>query len=443
MKQLFRWILLLLVVGLSAGPAALEASAAAQEPAPLVIVLEVDDPVAPPMAAYLERGLKRAEALGAELVILEINTPGGSVVTMNRIVQAIRASSVPVVVYVGPRGAMAGSAGTLIVLAGHAAAMAPETTIGAASPVGGQGEDLGETMQAKEKNILKATVRALAKERGEAAVRLAEETIQSAEAASAEEALDAGMVDFVATDVADLLRQLDGHAVKIHGEQVVLHTEGARVMTVEQTFIEQLLAVLTNPAIVFLLLTIGVQAILIELSSPGGWVAGTIGVVCLALAAYGLGVLPVNWFGVVFLILAFVLFILEIKAPTHGALTAAGVVSLIVGSLVMFNSPNVPGFVRVPLPLIIGTSLATGAIFFVVMIFAVRAQRAPVRMGAGSLVGRIGRARGRISPHGQVQLQGELWTAELAEGEAPVEPGEKVEVVQVEGLKLRVRRAGK
>ncbi|MCC7129819.1 MAG: hypothetical protein B6D39_06380 [Anaerolineae bacterium UTCFX2] len=440
MKRLLKWALCLIVLGL--GLAALQ-PAAAQGEGRLVIVLKADDPVAPSMAAYLERGLKRAEALDAELVILELNTPGGSVTTMNRIVQAIRASRVPVVVYVSPRGAMAGSAGTLIVLAGHAAAMAPETTIGAASPVGGQGEDLGETMQAKEKNILKATVRALAKDRGERAVHLAEQTIESAEAASADEALQAGMIDYIAADVNDLLRQLDQQTVKVHGETRVLVTDGARLATVEQTFIEKLLAVLTNPAIVFLLLTVGVQAILIEISSPGGWVAGTIGVVCLALAAYGLGVLPVNWFGVVFLALAFVLFILEIKSPVHGALTATGVIALIVGALVMFNSPNVPAFVRVPLPLIVGTSLATGALFFGVMIFAVRAQRAPVRMGASSLIGRVGIARGKINPYGRVQLGGELWTAELAEGEEPLQGGEKVQVVQVEGLRLRIKRAGK
>jgi len=440
MKLFLKWALCLIVLGLGFG--ALK-PAAAQEEGRLVIVLKADDPVAPSMASYLERGLKHAEAMGAELVILELNTPGGSVTTMNRIVQAIRASRVPVVVYVSPRGAMAGSAGTLIVLAGHAAAMAPETTIGAASPVGGQGEDLGETMQAKEKNILKATVRALAKDRGERAVRLAEQTIESAEAASADEALQAGMIDYIAADVNDLLRQLDQQTVKVHGEERMLTTGGARLATVEQTFIEQLLAVLTNPAIVFLLLTVGVQAILIEISSPGGWMAGTIGVVCLSLAAYGLGVLPVNWFGVIFLVLAFVLFILEIKSPVHGALTATGVVALIIGALVMFNSPNVPSFVRVPLPLIIGSSLATGALFFGVMIFAVRAQRTPVRMGAHSLIGRVGTARGRINPNGQVQLGGELWSAELTEGEEPLQGGEKVEVVQVEGLRLRIKRTDK
>ncbi len=415
-------------------------STSALQTQPLVLVLKADGPVAPPMAEYLNRGLKLAEQRGAELVVLELDTPGGSVDSMNTIVQTIRLSKTPVVVYVSPRGAMAGSAGTVVVLAGHAAAMAPETAIGAASPVGSQGEDLGETMQAKTKNILKATVRALAKDRGPEAIRMAEQTIEAAEAVSAEEALDAGMIDFIAEDIDDLLRQLDGYTVRVNSEDVRLDTLSAQVTTVDQSFIEKLLAVLTNPSIVFLLITIGVQAILIEISSPGGWVAGTIGVVCLALAAYGLGVLPVNWFGVVFFILAFVLFLLDIKAPTHGALTVAGVISLITGSLVMFNSPSVPDFMRIPVPLVVGTSVVTGLIFFGVMLLAVRAQHAPVRMGMESMIGKSGTARSEISPLGQVQVGAELWTAEIIEGEESISAGERVEVISIEGLRLKVRR---
>jgi membrane-bound serine protease (ClpP class) len=234
---------------------------------------------------------------------------------------------------------------------------------------------------------------------------------------------------------------LDGFVVTTAAGEVVLHTTNAMVEEFNQSFIEQLLATLTNPNIVFLLIAIGTQAILIELSSPGGWVAGFIGVVCLALATYGLGVLPVNWFGIVFLILAFVLFILDIKAPTHGALTAAGVISLMVGALVLFNSPNVPSFQRVSVPLIIGMSTATGAIFFAIMIFAIRAQKRPILMGQESLAGRVGTARSDLSPAGLVQIGGELWTAELVDGEESLTKGTRVEIVAVEGLKLRVRKA--
>jgi len=413
----------------------------AQSDAPVVFVLTADDAVGPPMVEYVRRGLNQAEQQNAELAILQLNTPGGSVDAMNELIQLIRNSQTPVVVYVAPNGAMAGSAGTVVVLAGHAAAMAPDTAIGAASPVGAQGEDLGETIQAKVKNILKATIRSLAQERGRRAVELAEQTIENAAAASAEEALAAGMIDFIASDIPDLLRQLDGFTVKTKAGELILNTQNARLQPVSESLIEKLLAVLANSAIVFLLITIGVQAILIEISSPGGWVAGFIGVVCLALATYGLGILPVNWFGGVFLILAFVLFILDIKAPTHGALTVAGTVSLIVAALVMFNSPNVPSFQRVPLPLIIGASVSTGCIFFIIMLIGVKAQKTPARMGVESLVGKAGIARTELAPRGQVQLASELWTAELAEGEEIIPAGARVEVVGVDGLRLLVCKA--
>ena len=416
---------------------------AAQTTSSEVLVLTADGPLTPAMAEYLKRGIQSAEQRGAEALIFQLNTPGGSIDLMNRIIQSIRASSVPVVVYVTPRGAIAGSAGALITLAGHAAAMAPETAIGAASPVGSQGEDLGETIQAKEKNILKASVRSLAGRRGTQAVQAGEAMIETAAALSAEEAYQAKLVDYIANNLDDLLRQLNGTVLETNAGQQVLHTTGATITFQQSSFIEQLLAILTNPNIVFLLITIGVQAILIELSSPGGWVSGFIGAVCLALAAFGLGVLDVNWFGAIFLIIAFALFLLDIKAPTHGALTAAGVACLIVGALVLFNSPRLPAFQpRISIPLVVGVSLATGAMFFVILLFAVRAQKTPVRMGPESLIGRTGDARtqiSRLSP-GLVQLAGEEWTAELAEGEEAIPRGGRVQVVRMEGLRLVVRK---
>lgn len=435
MKRLYYFGLWVLILLASFSPVQ------AQGEGRLVLLLTADGPITPAMKEYLSRGIELAQRRQAEALILQLNTPGGSVDLMLKMVEVIRASEVPVVVYVAPRGAIAGSAGTVITLAGHAAAMAPETAIGAASPVGSQGEDLGETMEAKAKNLLKATVRSLAERRGTEATELAEQTIEQAEAVSAKEALDAGLVDFIANDLDDLLRQLDGFAVVTSAGEKTLRTQGAEVQSVNPLFIERLLGILTNPTVVFLLLAIGVQSILIELSSPGGWVAGFIGVVCLALAAYGLGVLPVNWFGAIFLITAFVLFILDINAPTHGALTAAGVLSLIVGSLVLFNTPEIPSFQRVPVPLIIGVSVASGLVFFTAMMFAVRAQHTPVRTGAESLVGRVGIARSDLRPAGLVQLGGEQWTAEMAPGEAPLEKGARVQVVSVQGLKLIVRKA--
>lgn len=414
--------------------------AAAQDQTPLVLVLSAEGALTPAMLGYLERGLRSAEQRGAELLVFQLNTPGGSVTLMQSMVESIRASRVPVVVYVTPRGAMAGSAGTLITLAGHAAAMAPETAIGAASPVGPQGEDLGETIAAKEKNILKATVRSLAERRGERAVALAESTIESAEAASPREALEVGMIDFIANDLDELLVQLDGFRVMTLTEERTLNTSGAQVEELSTSFIEQLLGTLTNPNIVFLLITIGVQAILIEISSPGGWVAGFIGVVCLALATYGLGILPVNWFGIVFLILAFVLFVLDIKAPTHGALTAAGVGSLIVGALTLFNSPSVPAFQRVSVPLVVSMSIISGLTFFSILLFALRAQRTPLHMGRESMMGRTGVVRTSLTPVGTVQVASELWTAEPDTGEEPLLQGTRVRVTRMEGIRLFVRK---
>ncbi|HNT24620.1 MAG TPA: nodulation protein NfeD [Anaerolineales bacterium] len=417
--------------------------ARAQSDAPLVMVLTADGAVSPAMAEYLQRGIKIAEQRGADLIVLQLNTPGGAVDTMEQMKQDMLASTVPIVVYIQPAGAWAASAGTIITLAGHAAAMAPNTTIGAASPVSGEGQDLDSTSEAKVKSVMRATVRALAERRGPEAVALAEDTIENAVAVYADEALAVGLVDFIASDLDDLLRQLDGFTVMVAGNEVTLRTADAVTEPVDMSFIEQLLLVLTNPNVVFLLLSVGVQAILIEISSPGGWVAGFIGVVCIALATYGMGILPVNWFGIVFILTAFVLFIIDIKAPTHGGLTAAGIGSMIVGALVLFNSPATPSFQRVSVPLVIVTSLFTGALFFTILMVALRAQRAPIRTGQESIVGRVGMVRSEMNPSGSVHMAGELWSADLAEGEPPLPVGTQVRVVRVDGLRIVVERVGK
>jgi membrane-bound serine protease (ClpP class) len=421
-------------------PAHALSDTSAQGNPPLVFVLNADSAVTPAMKEYILRGINLAEQRDAELVIIQLNTPGGDLLTTQEIVTAIRTSPVPVVIFVAPRGAWAGSAGTIITLAGHAAAMAPETSIGAASPVGPQGQNLNSTEEAKAKNITKATVRSLAERRGADAVALAEATIESAKAASSTEALDVGLIDFVAKDIPDLLTQLDGFQVQMTDGPRTLHTAGATTEDVPASFIEQLLGMLVDPNIVFLLLAIGAQAIFIELGSPGGWVAGFIGVVCLALAAYGLGVLPVNWFGIIFLIISFALFILDIKAPTHGALTIAGIGSFIVGALVLFNSPGTPQFQRVSVPLVVAVGIAIGALFGVIVGFGVRAMRVPVRTGMESLVGKMGTAITAFRPTGQVQVGSELWTAEAAEGSRKIRKGDRVEVVEVKGLRLKVRK---
>ena len=414
----------------------------AQTTNPVVVVMTASGPLTPAMVEYINRGLQLASDQQAQVAIIQLDTPGGDIGLMTTIEERIRANQIPVVVYVSPEGAMAGSAGTIITLSGDLTAMAPNTTIGAASPVGPQGQDISTTEDAKVKSILEATVRTLTQGRPPAATKLATDAIETAKAATVDEAVQIGLIDFKANDLQDLLRQLNGRTVKMGSGEKTIITTNATIVEVPLNFVEGLLGLLTNPNIVFLLLAVGVQALLIELSNPGGWVAGFIGAVCLLLAVYGLGILPVNGFGILFIVLAFVLFILDIKAPTHGALTAAGVFSFVIGALVLFNSVRVPGFAPVSVPLVIGSGIFLGAGFFAAMTLAVRAMRRPVLTGTAPLVGRLGTVRRELNPRGQVQVAGELWSAELADDQpGPVPAGSQVQVTAIEGLRLKVRKA--
>jgi membrane-bound serine protease (ClpP class) len=319
--------------------------------------------------------------------------------------------------------------------------MAPETAIGASTPINSSGENLNSDERTKATNASKAAIRDIVAPRGEEALKLAESMIDEAKAASATEALAVHLVDFVVDNVDDLLESLDGFTVQVNNESHTLHTANARTEPLDMSFIERFLLLLTDPNIVFSLLSIGATALLIELSSPGGWVAGFFGVVCLSLATYGLGILPVNWFGIIFLITAFVLFILDIKAPTHGALTIAGVASFIVGALVLFNSATVPQFQRVSVPLVISFGVFLGLVFFGILMFALRTIHVPLRMGVESYVGKTGTARSSIDETGgQVQMESELWTAEPISESEKIGKGDKVEVVEVKGLRLKVKK---
>lgn len=402
--------------------------------------MDFEGPLTPVLVSYVERGIDQAEAQGRDLIIIQLNTPGGQIDMMEKIVASIRASQVPVVVYVAPNGAMAGSAGTIITLAGHASAMAPETIIGAASPINSTGEDIEATAETKLKEAMKASVRSLMERRSPEAVELAEATIEEARAVSANEALRVGLVDIIAVDQADLLRQLDGRTVWVLQKEMVLHTTYMQVVTVPLTIVEELLQMLTNPNLVFILLSLGIQAIFIELSSPGGWVAGFIGVVAVALAVYGMGILPVNYFGLVFLLTAFVLFIIDIKAPTHGALTLAGIGSFIAGSLILFNSVRIPGVPVISIPLVIGTGVFLAVSFSIIISFAIRALKAPPRMGDMMLIGKTAYVKEELDPVGQVRIAGELWSAELVDVDSqPALEGTQVIIEGMEGVRLRVR----
>ena len=417
-----------------------QTAAHAQDGLSTIMTMTIDGAIAPASQQYLERAVNVAERQNAEMLILQLNTPGGSIDTMNEMLQIIRGSHIPIIVYVSPKGAMAGSAGTIITLAGHASAMAPETIIGAASPINSDGTDIDDTAKAKATEALKATVRALAERRGTEAIALAEATIEEARAVSAKEAFEVGLVDFIANDLGDLLTQLNGYEITINNETRILNTNNARVEDIPLTLIEQLLKMLTDPNIVFLLIAIGTQAIFIELGSPGGWVAGFIGVVALALATYGMGVLPVNYFGIIFIIISFVLFILDVKAPTHGALPAAGIGSFIVGALVLFNSAGTPEFARVSIPLVITVALLIAAMFTAILGFALRALKAPIRTGHESMVGKTGFVKADFAPDGMVRVGSELWSAEKVDLTEAISKGERVEVVEVEGLRLKVKK---
>lgn len=406
----------------------------------LVLVMDANGPIEPAMQDYIERGIKSANSRNAEALIIQLNTPGGDIQSLTKIIQDIRASNVPVVIYVAPNGAMAGSAGALVTMAGHVAAMAPEAAIGASSPVSSGGQDLSTTEKAKASQIMKATIRPLVEPRGPEATQLAQDMIDNAKAVSAKEALQAHLIDFIAPNTSNLLKQMDGFQVKTADGSHTLHTANATTEAIDMSLIEQILFILTDANFVFILLSLGVLALQIELSHPGAWLPGFTGVVCLALAIYGLGLLPVNWFGLIFIATAFVLFVLDIKAPTHGALTAAGVASFIVGALVLFNSPGVPQFQRVSVPLVFAVGISIGLLFAGILTYALRAQHAPLQTGVESLVGRTGVARSNITRAGEVQVASELWSAEAASGSEKIRKGDTVEVVEVKGLHLKVRK---
>lgn len=392
-------------------------------------------PVTPVLASYLDRAIANAEADGAAAVILQLDTPGGSVDVTKEITQRMHDSTVPVIVYVAPRGAHAGSAGTFITLAGHAAAMAPGSSIGAASPVGSEGADLPETLKAKATNILVADIRNLAARRGEKAVEWAARAVSEAAAATADEALDLGVIDVIATDVPDLLQKLDGEVVEVGGREVILYLADLPVAEVPLNPLEGLLNAITNPAIAAILLTIGLNAILFELSNPGGWAAGAVGAVCLLLAFYALGTLNANWTGLGFVVLAFILFVLDIKAPTHGVLTVAGIASFIFGAYLLFNTPEM----TVPWGTIISLGVMTGAFFAFVITKALLAQRRPASTGGEGMVGKVAVVRQALEPDGMVFLEGELWNAHTDDAQ-PIAADERVLVTGREGLKLRVKR---
>jgi len=415
---------------------ALFMATALAQPQKQVLVLTADGPVSPVMLGYIERGIAAAEAQQAEAVVIQLNTPGGQVDLTREIIQAIVNARAPVVVYVYPPGGFAASAGTFITLAAHVAAMAPQTSIGAASPISAQGEDVDETLQAKVENILIADIENLAERRGKEAIEWAKDAVLKAKAANATQALALGIIDFIAVDLEDLLKQMDGFEVVVQGETRLLNTADAAPVPFEMTAIERILSVILRPEIAFILLSIGSLAIIYELANPGGFVSGVIGVICLLLGLYAIGQLPINFAGLGLIILAFILFVAEAFTPTHGALTTAGVISLLIGGLLLFDTAEFD--YRISIVPVAAVSVSMGAIFFFVIGKAVAAMRRKPASGSESLIGASGVAKTALSPAGIVFVDGARWQA-TAEG-GSIEAGDEVEVVAIRGFKLTVRK---
>jgi membrane-bound serine protease (ClpP class) len=400
-----------------------------------VHVLTADGVVNPVMARYVDRGFDEAERTHARAVVLRIDTPGGLDSSMRDIIQRINSSDVPVITYVSPAGGRAASAGTFIVMAGHVAAMAPGTTIGAAHPIDSSGGDIEGTLGTKVENDAAAYIRSIAMERGRNA-DWAERAVRYSIAASADEAVEQNVVDFEANSLDRLLVQADGRTVTVQGREVTLSVADAAVAYNGPTMVERLLGVISDPNIAFLLLSLGALALALEFIVPGHVGPGIFGAIALVLAFFALGTLPVNWAGVALIGLAIGLFVAEIHVGGFGALGLGGVVALIFGGLLMTSTDN-PAF-QVNRWLILGVSLV-GAMFFLSVASAVlRTRRAPAYLGAQTMVGRVAVARTPLAPEGFVFYDGARWRATAED--APVGEGERVRVTGVKGLKLTVRK---
>ncbi|MNR83974.1 hypothetical protein D3C72_147620 [compost metagenome] len=426
MHRLFNWLLL---VGFAL--TALVSGAWAQTPS--VAVLEVKGPINPMVARYVDRGLKVAAERNAGAVVIQLDTPGGLDTAMRDIIQDMVSSRIPVIVYVSPQGGRAASAGAFITIAAHVAAMAPNTAIGAAHPVSGDGAEIKGPMADKVTNDAAAYIKGLAKEHGRNA-DWAEKAVRQSVSATPDEAKRMGVIDVVAPDLPSLLNQIDGRKVKVGASTVTLATKGATTLPVEMTTLERFLYTISDPSIAFILLNLGMLGIFFELSNPGAIFPGILGGICLLLAFFALGMLPVNYVGVALIVLAFIMFVLELFVVSAGALTIGGLIALIFGALMLID-PSTPGL-AVSLPVILSVTLATAALMTGALVLAIKSRRRKVTTGREDLQGAIAEVRTPLDPKGFVFLEGELWSAVSHSG--PIDPPAHVTVVAVEGLTLTV-----
>ncbi len=420
-----RWVLILLVMfacGLVSSTRAAEAG-----------LIQIKGAIGPATASYIARAINVANARGNTCLIIQLDTPGGLLESTKEIVQSFYAAALPVVVYVAPSGATATSAGCFITLAADVAAMAPNTSIGAAHPVelGASGtEKLDDTMKQKLENFASSYMETIAEKRGRN-VEWAKDSVVKSESITAEKALELKVIDLIAKDIPDLLNQLDGR--EFHGRK--LATAGASVAVIRMSAGERIFQVLWRPEVMLLLMLAAIYGIIGELSNPGAILPGVVGAIALILALYMASVLPINVAGLALIGLAVALFIADIFAPSHGVLTAGGIGSFFLGALMLFNRAD-PAF-RLSLAYIIPATLLTAAFFIFVVGAGLRAQWLPVRAGKETMLGKTTPALTRIdSASGKVFIEGEYWNAV---SDTPIEAGQPVEVVSVTGLTLKVK----
>jgi membrane-bound serine protease (ClpP class) len=432
-SQLVALILILIALSL---PVLAHAQAGAH-----VDVLTVSGTIDTWTDGYINRGISVGEQDGAQAVIIILDTPGGALGAMQNITTRMLNARVPTVVFVYPQGAWAGSAGTFITLAGNIAAMAPNTTIGAAHPVDASGQNISSDERDKITNFSVSIIQNIARERGRNA-EWAANAVKSSVAATAQEALDQKVIDLIANDLNDLLNKIDGRTVKTIAGNVTLHTQRVAINHIDMNFAEVFLHTLVDPTIALILLQIGLLAIAVELYNPGATIPAIVGGICLVLAFVALGNLPVNWGGVILIILSVILFILDVKV-TGVVLTVGGVVMFILGALLLFTpftppSPSAPDFFNVSIsPVIVIVLALLMAGFFVLLLgAAVRGRQFPILSGTESMTGAVGVALSDLAPNGLVRVKSEEWTAQ-AQGEA-IKKGESVQVVSVDGLRLKV-----
>jgi len=400
-----------------------------------VVSIHVDATINPSTAEFIHHAIAKAENKKAECLIIHLNTPGGLLKSTRNIVGDIMESAVPVVVYISPAGADAGSAGVFITLSANIAAMAPGTNIGAAHPV--TSGEVDSIMYGKITNDAAAFIRTIAKKRNRN-IEWADNAVRRSYSYSETEALQDSVIDLIAKNDAELLKMINGKRIELNSGEVTLHTESAKIENYEMGFIEKLLNIISDPNIAYILLMIGFYGIMFELYSPGAILPGVLGVISLILAFYSLQTLPVNYAGLALIAFALLLFILEIKIVSHGVLAISGIISLILGSMMLIRTGS-GDIGKISWTVIISTTAVTSLFFLFVIGMGIRAQRLKPATGMSALVDETGIAKDSLSPSGMVLVHGELWQAESLSGE--INKGEKIRVKDMKGFKLFVEKA--